>query len=93
MTEAILNKSGHQRFKAYRVVSPEGRGIQHHQLDYERPRTIRQNFSKNWLDFTFMRSSDYDLVIKVCDHAAGEIWQLNTRKKSIGTLSSAFGMS
>ena len=49
--------------------------------------------SKNWLDFTFSTSSDYDLVIKVCDHAASEIWQLNTCEKSIGTLNSAFGMS
>jgi len=74
IAEAILNREGHGRFKAFSAGSqPKGK-INPHTLDLLRKfnydvSTLR---SKSWAEFAQAGSPDLDFVFTVCDNAAGE---------------------
>ena len=75
IAEAILNKVGAGRFKAYSAGShPKGRVNTHalevlKRLDYD----TGQFRSKPWDEFAKPDSPSLDFVITVCDSAAGEV--------------------
>ncbi len=74
IAEAILNRAGGGRFKAFSAGSqPKGK-INPHTLDLLRKfnydvSTLR---SKSWAEFAQAGSPDLDFVFTVCDNAAGE---------------------
>lgn len=71
MAEALINQLGHGRYQAWSAGSdPTGfvhpqaiETLERHGIDPGRPR------SKSWNEFT---NQSFDLVITVCDQAAGE---------------------
>jgi arsenate reductase len=74
IAEAILNREGRGKFKAFSAGSqPKGK-INPHTLDLLRKfnfdvSTLR---SKSWAEFAQAGSPDLDFVFTVCDNAAGE---------------------
>ena len=74
IAEAILNRAGSGRFKAFSAGShPKGK-INPHTLDLLRKfnydvSTLR---SKSWAEFAKPAAPDLDFVFTVCDNAAGE---------------------
>ena len=75
MAEAILNKLGHPRFVAYSAGSRPAETV--HPLAIEILESLHYPIaslrSKSWLDFTFLNSPDFDLVITVCNDTASEL--------------------
>jgi arsenate reductase len=74
MAEAILNKAGAGRFKAYSAgsqpkgeVHPEARALLSH-LGYD----VSGMRSKSWEEFSKPGAPKMDFVFTVCDDAAGE---------------------
>ena len=77
--EAILNRAGAGRFKAFSAGShPKGK-VNPHTLDLLRGfnHDVSQLRSKSWAEFAQPGAPDLDFVFTVCDDAAGEscpIW-------------------
>lgn len=74
LAEAILNRIGQGRFKAYSAGSKPASAVNRFAIDL-----LRQNDypveglrSKNWEEFEKGDAPKLDLVITVCDNAAGE---------------------
>ena len=74
LAEAILNRIGQGRFKAYSAGSKPASAVNRFAIDL-----LRQNDypveglrSKNWEEFAKADAPKLDLVITVCDNAAGE---------------------
>ncbi|HEY1180953.1 MAG TPA: arsenate reductase ArsC [Rhodocyclaceae bacterium] len=74
MAEAILNVLGHGRFKAYSAGSHPSGEVQ--PMARELAEAIgfdaSQVRSKNWDEFAVEGAPEMDIVITVCDNAAGE---------------------
>ena len=74
MAEAILNVLGHGRFKAYSAGSHPSGHVQ--PMARELAEAIgydaSQVRSKNWDEFAVEGAPEMDIVITVCDNAAGE---------------------
>ena len=74
LAEAILNRVGAERFKAYSAGSHPKGAVNPHaldllkRLDYD----VAQFRSKAWDEFTGADAPRLDFVITVCDNAAGE---------------------
>jgi arsenate reductase (thioredoxin) len=79
IAEAILNREGHGKFKAFSAGSHPKGAVNPQALDLLRKfnhdvSTLR---SKSWAEFAQAGSPDLDFVFTVCDNAAGEacpIW-------------------
>jgi arsenate reductase len=75
MAEAILNKVGHPRFKAYSAGSRPAEKVP--PLTIELLGSLHYPtatlHSKSWLEFTYMTSPDFDLVIIVFDNTSSEL--------------------
>ena len=74
IAEAILNREGHGKFKAFSAGSHPKGAVNPHALDLLRKfnydvSTLR---SKSWAEFAQAGSPDLDFVFTVCDNAAGE---------------------
>lgn len=75
MAEAILNREGQGRFKAYSAGSHPAGHVHPFAIDQLK----RLNFltddmrSKNWDEFAGPGAPHMDFVITVCDNAAGEV--------------------
>jgi arsenate reductase (thioredoxin) len=75
LAEAILNRAGHGRFRAYSAGSfPKGR-VHPMALDLLRARRYETNGlrSKSWNEFAKVGAQPLDFVFTVCDNAAGEV--------------------
>lgn len=74
MAEAILNVLGHGRFKAYSAGSHPSGQVQPmaRQLVEAIGYDASQARSKNWDEFAVEGAPEMDIVITVCDNAAGE---------------------
>lgn len=74
MAEAILNVLGHGRFKAYSAGSHPSGQVQPmaRQLAEAIGYDASQVRSKNWDEFAVEGAPEMDIVITVCDDAAGE---------------------
>lgn len=74
MAEAILNKLGAPRFKAHSAGSRPAEKV--HPVALEILASMHYPtgslHSKSWLDFTYMSSPNFDLVIILCNAAASE---------------------
>jgi len=74
MAEAILNREGRGRFKAFSAGShPKGKINPHtldllHKFNYD----VSKLRSKSWAEFAKPGAPDLDFVFTVCDNAAGE---------------------
>jgi arsenate reductase len=75
IAEAILNKIGAGRFKAYSAGSHPRGAVNPHALDVltRLDYNIDEFRSKAWDEFAQPNSPPLDFVITVCDDAAGEI--------------------
>ena len=74
IAEAILNREGRGKFKAFSAGSHPKGAVNPHALDLLRKfnydvSTLR---SKSWAEFAQAGSPDLDFVFTVCDNAAGE---------------------
>ena len=77
LAEALLNHMGHGRFKAYSAGSSPRENQQPHPLGLEVLRSAGVSteglHSKSWDAFANADAPHMDLVITVCDNAAGEV--------------------
>lgn len=75
LAEAILNKEGRGRFRAYSAGStPTGRVNPHVGPVVERCGFQLSDFrSKSWDEFAGPDAPAFDVIITVCDNAAGEV--------------------
>ncbi len=74
LAEAILNKDGRGKFRAFSAGSqPKGK-VNPHALDLLRKSgyDVSQMRSKSWAEFGKAGAPDLDFVFTVCDNAAGE---------------------
>jgi len=79
LAEAILNREGKDRFKAYSAGSNPAEKVHPYSLDLLRlmDHPVDDLRSKNWDEFTGIEAPKLDFVFTVCDNAAGEtcpIW-------------------
>jgi arsenate reductase len=74
MAEAILNREGHGRFKAFSAGSHPKGAVNPYALDLLRKfnHDVSAMRSKSWGEFAQAGSPDLDFVFTVCDNAAGE---------------------
>ena len=75
MAEAILNRAGRGRFKAFSAGShPKGKINPRHARSAcaSSTTTSRRLRSKSWAEFATPGAPDLDFVFTVCDNAAGE---------------------
>ena len=76
LAEAMLNHMGHGRFKAYSAGSSPRENQQPNPLALQALQaagvSIEGLHSKNWDEFGGLSAPHMDLVITVCDNAAGE---------------------
>jgi len=75
MAEAILNRAGLGRFKAYSAGSQPKGEVHPYALDLLRKLhyDVSGMRSKSWLEFAQADAPKLDFVFTVCDNAAGEI--------------------
>jgi arsenate reductase (thioredoxin) len=77
LAEALLNHMGQPRFKAYSAGSRPGANQQPNpmalQVLNEAGISTARLHSKNWNDFALDSAPRMDLIITVCDNAAGEV--------------------
>ena len=77
LAEALLNHIGKGRFKAYSAGSSPRENQQPNPLALETLRksgiSIEGLYSKSWDVFATSESPQMDLIITVCDNAAGEV--------------------
>ncbi|HET9458399.1 MAG TPA: arsenate reductase ArsC [Sphingomicrobium sp.] len=75
LAEAILNKSGQGRFRAYSAGSfPKGRVHREaFKLLEEMGYPTSSLRSKSWDEFASPDAPEFDFIITVCDNAAGEV--------------------
>ncbi len=77
IAEAVLNKIGHGRFKAYSAGSSPRENQQPNPLGLQVLKDAGMPTdglrSKNWDEFALPTAPHMDLVITVCDNAAGEV--------------------
>ncbi|MBL8552884.1 MAG: arsenate reductase ArsC [Phenylobacterium sp.] len=75
LAEAILNKEGRGRFRAYSAGStPTGRVNPHVRTVVENCGFQLSDFrSKSWDEFARPDAPAFDVIITVCDNAAGEV--------------------
>src|SRR5512146_1844067 len=74
MAEAILNRAGGRRFKAFSAGSHPKGAVNPYALDLLRKfnHDVSAMRSKSWGEFAQAGSPDLDFVLTVCDNAAGE---------------------
>jgi arsenate reductase (thioredoxin) len=74
IAEAILNREGRGRFKAFSAGSHPKGAVNPHALDLLRKFNydVSQMRSKSWAEFAKPGAPDLDFVFTVCDNAAGE---------------------
>jgi arsenate reductase (thioredoxin) len=74
MAEAILNRTGGGRFKAFSAGNHPKGSVNPHALDLLRKfnHDVSAMRSKSWDEFAQAGSPDLDFVFTVCDNAAGE---------------------
>lgn len=74
IAEAILNKLGQEKFRAYSAGSQPKSEVNPHTLDLlSRLDHDTAGFrSKSWNEFSKPGAPEFDVIITVCDHAAGE---------------------
>lgn len=77
LAEALLNHMGQPSFKAFSAGSQPGVNQQPHPLGLQVLRRAGISttglHSKNWNDFALPSAPRMDLIITVCDNAAGEV--------------------
>jgi protein-tyrosine-phosphatase len=77
LAEALLNHIGQGRFKAYSAGSSPREDQQPHPLGLKVLQhagiSIQGLRSKNWDEFALPNAPHMDLIITVCDNAAGEV--------------------
>ena len=74
LAEAIMNRVGKGRFKAYSAGSQAKGEVHPYTLDLLRRTNFDTGFarSKNWDEFTQPGAPEFDFVFTVCDNAANE---------------------
>lgn len=74
MAEAILNGLGQGKFRAFSAGSHPTGQVNPHALELleRRNHDVSRLRSKDWLEFAGEGAPDMDLIITVCDQAAGE---------------------
>jgi arsenate reductase (thioredoxin) len=74
IAEAILNREGHGKFKAFSAGSHPKGAVNPHALDLLRKFNYNVSAlrSKSWAEFAQAGAPDLDFVFTVCDNAAGE---------------------
>lgn len=74
LAEAIMNRAGQGRFKAYSAGSQAKGEVHPFTLDLLRQTNFDTGFarSKNWDEFTVPEAPKMDFVFTVCDNAANE---------------------
>jgi arsenate reductase len=74
IAEAILNREGHGRFKAFSAGSQPRSKVNPRTLDLLRKFNydVSSMRSKSWAEFARPGAPDLDFVFTVCDNAAGE---------------------
>jgi len=75
MAEAVLNRIGHGRFKAYSAGSHPTGKVNPLTIELLRSKdhAVNELRSKAWEEFSRPGAPAMDLVITVCDQAAGEV--------------------
>ena len=75
MAEAILERIGAGRFRAFSAGSHPAGSVNPHALDLLKRRNhdVSKLRSKDWLEFEGTDAPPMDFVITVCDKAAGEV--------------------
>lgn len=74
LAEAILNRAGKSRFRAFSAGSQPKHHVNPHTLDLLRHlgHDTSQLRSKSWSEFAVAGAPELDFVFTVCDNAAGE---------------------
>lgn len=74
LAEAIMNRVGRGRFRAYSAGSQPKAEVHRYTLDLLRQMNFDTGFarSKDWVEFTLPGAPELDFVFTVCDNAANE---------------------
>jgi protein-tyrosine-phosphatase len=73
MAEALLHMLGEDRFRAFSAGSRPGGKVQPEAAELAQPLGYQERMrSKNWDQFAAAGAQEMDMVIAVCDNAAGE---------------------